>query len=95
MSVDDNIYIGTITIYIVSSTGRLFHGIITLQCGLTRRILEAGMETCPTLRCQKATCQFRNYKAFCSSFRLFTFCLTGYQNAQYIIRALHYANGSH
>ena len=39
-----------IYIYILSSTDRLFHSIRTLQCGLTRRTLEAGIETHPTLR---------------------------------------------
>ena len=38
--------------------------------------------------------QVGNYKALCSSFRLFTFCLTGYQSAQFIRRALHYASGN-
>ena len=34
--------------YILSSTDRLFRSIRTLQCGLTRRTLEAGIETRPT-----------------------------------------------
>ena len=34
----------------LSSTDRLFHCITTLQCGYTRRALEAGIETHPTLR---------------------------------------------
>ena len=34
--------------------------------------------------------QLGNYKALCSSFHLFTFCLTRYQSAQFIWRALHY-----
>ena len=38
----ENIYI---YIYILSSTDRLFRCIITLQCGYTRRTLEAGIET--------------------------------------------------
>ena len=32
-----------------------------------------------------------NYNALCISFRLFTFCLTGYQSSQFIRRALHYS----
>ena len=39
-----------IYIYILSSRDRLFRSIRTLQCGLTRRTLEAGIETHPTLR---------------------------------------------
>ena len=33
--------------------------------------------------------------SLCSSFRLFTFCLTGYQSAQFLRRALHYLCSSH
>ena len=36
--------------HILSSTDRLFRSIRTLQCGLTRRTLEAGIETRPTLK---------------------------------------------
>ena len=38
--------------------------------------------------------QLGNYKALCSSSLFLTFCLTGYQSAQFIRRALHYASGS-
>ncbi len=43
-----------IYIYILSSTDRLFRSIRTLQCGQTRRTLEAGIETHPTLRQTKS-----------------------------------------
>ena len=38
-----------IYIYIFSSTDRLFCCITMLQCGQTYRMLQAGIETCPTL----------------------------------------------
>ena len=42
-------------IYIQSFTDRLFRSIRTLQFGQTRRTLEAGIETCTTLRQTKAS----------------------------------------
>ena len=33
--------------------------------------------------------QFGNNNALCNSFRVFTFCLTGYQSAQFLRRAMH------
>ena len=35
------------------------------------------------------TCQLGKYMAFCTRFRLFTLCLTGYQCAQFIRKAFH------
>ena len=74
-----------IYIDILSSIDRLFRCLTTLQCGLTRKTLEAGIETRPTLRqtfyhtSQPASepRQLGNYKALNCSFRLFTFLSYG------------------
>ena len=48
--VTKNKIVNGIDVYILSSADRLFRCIITLQCGLTRRTLQAEFETRPTLR---------------------------------------------
>ena len=58
------------------STDRLFRCITTLQCGKTRRTLEAWIETRPTVHTALPTSEPRqlgNYEALNSIFRLFTF----------------------
>ena len=64
--------------YILSSTQRLFCCITTLLCGQTHKMLEAGIETCPTLRQTQSQPtskphQLGNNQALSSSFCLFTF----------------------
>ena len=67
-----------IYIYILLSTDRLFCCITTRQCGYTPRTLEPGIaQPAGDIR------QLGKYKTLCGSFRLLTFCLTGYQISQF------------
>ena len=75
------IYIYIYIYYILSSTDRVFRCITTLQGGNTRRTLEAGIETRPTIRYTQyqtaqptsAPRQLGNYEGLSSSIRLFIF----------------------
>ena len=85
-----------IYICILSSTDRLFRCITTLQCGQTRRTLEARIETRPNFTLDLVSYRSANKRTTSTRELLgikqqlsfvYILYLTGYQSAQFVRRA--------
>ena len=75
-----------IYIYIYSSADRLFRCIITLQCGQTRKILWAGIET--RLICMSVGYLITDYHYRRNFYGIYSYTLIGYWSAEFRRRAL-------